>query len=83
VGVVAVDTGDFRMVPTVGFTIIHERNRLSVFGESVMTSLEHGQTHVGMGLVFNGSVSLVPGVSIPVNLDAASPSFALGADFGF
>ncbi len=83
VGVVAVDTGDFRMVPTFGFAIIHQRNRLSAFGESATTSLECGQIHVGMGLVFDGSVSLVPGVAIPVNLDGASPSFVLGADFGF
>ena len=42
VGVVAVDTGDFRMVPTFGFTVLHQRNRLSAFGESATTSLEWG-----------------------------------------
>ena len=77
VGVLALDTGAVRLIPTATYAWTYQYTS---------GGFDNANIHaigVGIGLVFNESITLTPGFLIPISEFDDSPSFAIVATFGF
>jgi hypothetical protein len=84
VGLLAADAGIIGVVPTVGLRIARVRATAEFLGVEETMSDTYGAAHVGVGLVFNKSMSLTPAVSIPFGLEGGDAAFMISfaANFG-
>jgi hypothetical protein len=83
VGIVLNNDDALRVVPTVGFLISHQRQKFEFLGIDETETDTFGMLHVGVGLAMRERVSIVPGVTFPLGLEDADPSFSLSVVFGF
>jgi hypothetical protein len=80
----ALGTNRMQVVPTGGLSLEYARQTAEDdFGNSATGSDAYGVGQLGLGLIFN-SVSVRPGVAIPLGLTGADPVFELtvGVNFG-
>jgi hypothetical protein len=80
----ALSTGQMQFVPTGSLSLEYARQTAEDnFGNSATGSDAYGVGQLGLGMVFN-SVSVRPGVAIPVGLTGADPVFevTVGINFG-
>jgi hypothetical protein len=84
-GVVTMESDRDRVIPTVGLGFDHVQQVLSAtFGGSTKASHTFGALSLGVGFVFNRTVTFLPEVVVPIGLDNSSPSFdlSLAVNFG-
>jgi hypothetical protein len=71
-------------VPNVGIGFAYSKTRLEdSAGNSVDGSDSYGLATLGVGFVFNSTVSVNPSLSFPVGLEGADPVFGLSAAINF
>jgi hypothetical protein len=83
VGIVLNNDDELRVIPTVGFLVMHQRQKFEFLGVDETETDTFGVLHVGVGLAMRDRMSIVPGVTFPLGLDGADPSFSLSVVFGF
>ena len=78
VGVRALELDQLRLVPTVGYSWQY------VDGSAIFDNTYFSAVNVGVGMVFNRNVALVPGIGVLIpEFGETSTSFTLSAAFGF
>jgi hypothetical protein len=83
VGIVLNNDDALRVIPTAGFLVTHQRQKYEFLGVDETETDTFGLLHVGVGLVMHDRMSIIPGVTFPLGLDDADPSFSLSVVFGF
>lgn len=84
VGVAANDSDTFMVVPTFGMDLIWGRTTVTdVFDNKLTDSGTGGLATVGVGLIFNRVVGIIPSVGIPVAMDSNDVSFGFTVAFNF
>jgi hypothetical protein len=80
----AFGTSRMQIVPTAGIGVenLHANVEDTGTGISASGSDTHGIANLGVGLIFN-SISVRPGLTIPVGLDGADPTVNLTVGFNF
>jgi hypothetical protein len=79
----AIGVHPVQVVPTAGLTLEYSNVKLEDAFNSGSASDGYGVGHLGVGLIFN-SISVRPGVEIPLGLEGADPVLGLtvGLNFG-
>jgi hypothetical protein len=84
IGVVAVESGSWEVVPTFGFDIAYDR----ISGElgAVKTTISretYAIVRAGVGFVLNKRIGLLPTLSVPLGLDDSDPEFSFVVAYTF
>jgi hypothetical protein len=84
VGVAAAESSGMSIVPTVGAGVLHQRAKASFAGIDQTSSQTGGLAAVGVGIVFNRRIALVPLVEIPFGFTTNDRIFniTLAVNFG-
>jgi len=85
-GVLPAMEGSTRVIPSAGFTVVSASAKLKddVSGQSDSQSETFELLALGLGIVFNQTVTVRPGVQIPMGLQGASTTFGaiVSVNFG-
>lgn len=82
-GLLAAQTGNIDIVPTFGLDVAYDRVTADVGGVDTSVSETYTIVRVGVGLIFNKRIGIVPTLGVPLGLEGSDPEFSILAAFTF
>jgi hypothetical protein len=83
VGFIAAETGAMQFVPTAGLFVERNSVKATFDGKTEHLSDTVGRALLGVGVVFNRRLALVPRANVPLAAPGSDPSFSLVATLNF
>jgi hypothetical protein len=83
-GIVAAETSIAQLIPTMGLSVVHQREGIDLIGMDAGTfSQTFVELDLGAGIVFSDHFSAIPGIVIPINASAVHTAFTFGVAVNF